>query len=474
MSKRPSLDAPGFSLDTKFLRLSEVEALNCPICFEAFNLSDRLPQNLTCRHDVCATCLSNMQKTSSAPVRCPVCRVSVTFPVPNNRLIIELLEKTKATNSALGVRSSTPLAAGSHSWAGSHSTCSDEEKKCSIASHSSVPLRYWCERCNVLTCSECLVGPHQGHAYLSVQGVFDDFRRNASGLLDQLKAQIEVLQSSLQYIDTRHQSVCEDADEAAARTETAFLQYQEELGSRKRQLLQEISVLKATQQAALANEQRSLNSAVSRKQNVCEVAQGLLNGDILSAVSGSHDLLHALRAEVETVHAPESKAQASIVLSLPATCDTKPSHVGTVRLAAQNNSLSRVATNHAEPIAVFTLSNLPYPVSQEKQRQMDEIAMRLPSRLACPLHTHNLLLTSRVYNALYICNKCNLGGYSWCYHCSECRFDLHPSCVPQNTQAGYPSFSKQRARNEVQTARNLRLFWQDGASTVTIPSPSSL
>jgi len=455
--------------------------MKCPICLEAFNLSDHLPKNLKCPHDVCAACLSKMHAISSAQVRCPVCRVSVDFPVSNNRLIIELLEKAEGTHSALATRSSTPLAAGSHSWAGSHSAFLDEEKKCSIASHSSVPLRYWCSCCNVLVCSECLLGPHQGHAYRSVQGVFDDFCRNASGLLNQLKAQIEVLQSSLQYIDTRQQSVYEEADEAAARTETAFLQYEEELRARKGRLLREVSVLKTSQLAALAKEQRSLNSAVSRKQNVCEVAQGLLSGDILSTVSGSRDLLHALLAEVESAHVPESKAEASISLSLPATCDTKPSQVGTVRLAAQtrfdsaqNNCPRRVVNNHAETIAVSTQCNLPYPVSQEQQRKMDEIAMRLPSRLTCPLHTHDLLLTSRVYHAIYECDKCRLGGYSWCYHCSECGFDLHPSCVPQNAQAGYPRFSNQRARNEDQVATKLRQFWGRGDVTVTIPSPLDL
>jgi len=48
--------------------------LECPVCFEQFELNDHLPITLPCGHDVCSKCLNNLSRTP----KCPKCRAE--FP----------------------------------------------------------------------------------------------------------------------------------------------------------------------------------------------------------------------------------------------------------------------------------------------------------------------------------------------------------------------------------------------------------
>jgi len=53
------------------------EALQCPVCFEQFDLESRQPIDLDCRHNLCAECVQSIIRTQghgAKTVSCPECR----------------------------------------------------------------------------------------------------------------------------------------------------------------------------------------------------------------------------------------------------------------------------------------------------------------------------------------------------------------------------------------------------------------
>lgn len=63
--------------------------------------------------------------------------------------------------------------------------------------------------------------------------------------------------------------------------------------------------------------------------------------------------------------------------------------------------------------------------SYRHQRRM----VHLPRSLFHLSHTHTLYKLASVYDGSYGCDICSQSGYGWVYHCEECKFDAHPSCV---------------------------------------------
>ncbi len=56
----------------------------------------------------------------------------------------------------------------------------------------------------------------------------------------------------------------------------------------------------------------------------------------------------------------------------------------------------------------------------------------LPEEVTVEEHEHPLKKLPSVYNGGYSCDICNITGYHIVYHCEECGYDVHPSCVVSN------------------------------------------
>ena len=70
------------------------ELAECPICFERFNRTEKMPKILSCGHTFCKSCLIK-QKQKFNQLSCPVCRESQKINDPEqlitNRTIYDLL-----------------------------------------------------------------------------------------------------------------------------------------------------------------------------------------------------------------------------------------------------------------------------------------------------------------------------------------------------------------------------------------------
>lgn len=63
--------------------------------------------------------------------------------------------------------------------------------------------------------------------------------------------------------------------------------------------------------------------------------------------------------------------------------------------------------------------------SKEVERMLGEDGERLPRLVSDPRHEH-LLKLDMARN--YVCDVCQRTGRFWVFSCSQCDFDLHPSC----------------------------------------------
>ena len=75
--------------------------LECPICFNGYNLDDRLPRLLDCQHSLCSKCLPNIIKDGNsirAYVECPICKGKTKKSlkdIPRSLLTVQLMDATK-------------------------------------------------------------------------------------------------------------------------------------------------------------------------------------------------------------------------------------------------------------------------------------------------------------------------------------------------------------------------------------------
>ena len=138
-SKPISSSSPG-------IRLKLEEWLTCPVCLDHYTNTKTLP----CLHSFCQHCLEGLpldKKNETYYLSCPTCRYETelpeegarAFPVAFNlNSIKEMYSLTKKTADL-----SNPQ----------ETTCSDHGK----------PLEFFCETCNTVVCSHCLVRSHKHH-----------------------------------------------------------------------------------------------------------------------------------------------------------------------------------------------------------------------------------------------------------------------------------------------------------------------
>ena len=126
----------------------------CSICTEMFTN----PRLLTCRHTFCLHCLQTYarEKRSGESVACPICRQESVIPcgglvnLERNRDMEKLAETSRRVESRL------------------------KEGEYHCDEHADKPVMLFCQTCDCLVCSACIVGKHAGHRYQETDGAADE------------------------------------------------------------------------------------------------------------------------------------------------------------------------------------------------------------------------------------------------------------------------------------------------------------
>lgn len=67
-------------------------------------------------------------------------------------------------------------------------------------------FRYYCNKCDCLTCEDCMTSIHNEHKTLKIKNVSDDHRKRVNEIIDFLKTKVEVYGNKLKIIDTEQYS----------------------------------------------------------------------------------------------------------------------------------------------------------------------------------------------------------------------------------------------------------------------------
>ncbi|XP_019621108.1 PREDICTED: tripartite motif-containing protein 3-like isoform X2 [Branchiostoma belcheri] len=179
------------------------EMLTCGICLDTYTR----PKLLPCAHSFCEDCLHGMVGWRIS-MSCPNCRKDVKLPdtgvrgLPENFWVSNLRqvlsERRELEVRELGMRR--------------------EGRECTI--HEGEQLRYFCTRCDVTVCSECMIQGHKNHDVTRVADVLEQQRAK-------VKVQLERGRERAQVLTGRLRDMAETETELDARQERAKRSIQE-------------------------------------------------------------------------------------------------------------------------------------------------------------------------------------------------------------------------------------------------------
>lgn len=65
-------------------------------------------------------------------------------------------------------------------------------------------FRYYCSKCDCLTCEECMTSTHNEHRTIKIKNVSDDYRKSVNDIIDNLKKKVKINENKLKVIDREH------------------------------------------------------------------------------------------------------------------------------------------------------------------------------------------------------------------------------------------------------------------------------
>lgn len=115
--------------------------MSCPSCKRYYNVKEIIPLNIPCGHTFCQPCLENTQKKlKTGWIKCEICDQKFNKPLSEFSKNFIALDIGCQTNEKL-----------------------NKYKMC--LKHEGEPLKFFCEKCEVSFCPNCIIH-HSGHHFI--------------------------------------------------------------------------------------------------------------------------------------------------------------------------------------------------------------------------------------------------------------------------------------------------------------------
>ena len=252
--------------------------LECPVCIEHFNQTDRRPRLLrSCLHAFCTQCLDQLlQKEGKGQITCPICRhvekvKGSADSLPADPLRSKLVDyvqmkkekKVKCTDCPDENEAESRCQECSqflckectyvhkrHMMTRNHTVISMEEvldqplKSLSTGhfcpKHPKHQLEFFCSNDESLCCLSCIVVDHQGHKFQKIEEAVAPRQQELDSKLHQINAQSHILQKRRQELEQRKALIQQDKNQARSEINKQFTKLERILQSRKETLLKEV------------------------------------------------------------------------------------------------------------------------------------------------------------------------------------------------------------------------------------------
>ncbi|XP_069156258.1 uncharacterized protein [Procambarus clarkii] len=173
--------------------------LTCGVCSETYAPGAHDPVLLPgCGHAFCRQCLLILEKTASAPLSCPYCRVPHDgAPVSQLAVVFALLNLTKNFIKS------------------KHGICS---------SHSSV-IEFWCHECEVVACGHCLLDAQHLTHHATITSVDHVLRETKAQAIDAGRTKLSSINEEklklLESLEKGILAVCKSCEDTKALSDSA-------------------------------------------------------------------------------------------------------------------------------------------------------------------------------------------------------------------------------------------------------------
>lgn len=207
--------------------LFEQQFLQCQVCSQKFDKSERKPKTLQCGHVFCLPCLRSLfaqpklHPSLKKNIKCPTCHKEVTLSekkireLPNDFRVVQMLD---LMNQSVTVTES-------------------------CTKHKGQGLNFFCKKCSVAVCRDCTVVDHKegnNHEIVDVHEVLDELRAQFqftrlcnNQILMKMKLRSQYLVNAKENLKRLEESEKKKVDEK-------FSEYVKELQHQKEALKREI------------------------------------------------------------------------------------------------------------------------------------------------------------------------------------------------------------------------------------------
>ena len=188
------------------------DQVTCGICLEPY----KQPRLLKCFHVYCEQCLQRLV-CGGRRIPCPQCRQNTPLPVGG----VSGLQVAFHVNTLLEIQETLKNAGFSD--------------HCPI--HPEKEADLYCEQCDQLMCSYCLLPAHRTHQYDLVSELFSKLDKVIVDYLKPLGEQIAMLERAIESVNTRCTAVVEQKTAVVAEIRTAMAHLRQALEVRETELV---------------------------------------------------------------------------------------------------------------------------------------------------------------------------------------------------------------------------------------------
>ncbi|XP_071803975.1 uncharacterized protein [Asterias amurensis] len=243
--------------------LSEIsqDHLECPICNGRF----KQPKLLECSHSFCLECLQQLRQNSPSTTRlsCPVCRQETLLKENGidglkadfkTLSLIEAFEKQETQLKQL----------------------LEKEFVTKCSKHTDKDVIMFCNNCNKLICTTCIIRDHQSHSLMEINDASDKCKQSATELAAELRQRIESYNIAIQEIDMSRKTldamftattekISKKADEEIAKVVARITEEKQKLMQEAEQIYEDRV---KTMQTARATNNKEKNKAEHKQDEV--------------------------------------------------------------------------------------------------------------------------------------------------------------------------------------------------------------
>ena len=161
--------------------------------------------------------------------------------------------------------------------------------------HRREELKLFCQTCNQLICRDCALREHRDHKYEFVQDIYPAEKEKITKVVDELRAKMIALETSLDTIKSQKDSAKIKFNELSLKVDAVINRQIESLEKKRQSLKDQLQKVARVQKERHEIQERSFASSLSRIKTGVEVAEQILRrGNELEMLAAKNEITQQL------------------------------------------------------------------------------------------------------------------------------------------------------------------------------------